>query len=245
MVAIVSEGLARDLFGGASVLGRRIANVWAPEQTYEIVGVIAEVHARSARDTDTHLFLVPFGDSWMPTRATLYVRATPGSGMTTESLRAMQREIDPALPLYDVQPMRQRVRAGIAQERVVARVGVLFSAVALLLAGLGLYGAMNSMVASRSREFGVRLALGARPGSLRGMVLRRGVYTTLVGVAAGWGLSILLVRVLESRLWGVSPFDPGVFAGAAATLLAVAFAACWLPAWRATQLDPLRSLRSE
>lgn len=245
MVAIVSEGLARDLFGVTSVLGRRLANVWAPEQTYEIVGVTAEVHAHSPKDTETHLVLLPFGDAWMPTWATLYVRSASDSQSTTRTLQVMQRDIDPALPLYDVQPMRRRVEAGIAQERVVARVSMLFTTVALLLAGLGLYGAMSGMVASRTREMGVRLALGARPGSLRALVLRHGLRTTLAGIAVGLGLALLLARVLEARLWGVSPFDPLVFATAAATLVGVAILACWLPAWRATRLDPVRSLRSE
>lgn len=245
-VVIVSRGLARELFGTEpeEAVGREVQLAYREEgRTFEVVGVVGDVRVHGVRDDGGHLLLEPLGQPWNPGWATLYVRsAAPGvAGRLREAVRAL----DPSLPLYDVQPLQRRVEATFQEERLLARLTTFFASLALLLAGVGLYGVLSFTVTSRTREMGIRLALGARGRSVRGLMLRRGLALTLPGVPFGLALALPLARLMESRLWGVGALDPRVYVAAAATVLGAAVLASWIPAWRATRIDPASAVRAE
>jgi predicted permease len=245
-VVIVSRGLARELFGTGpeQVVGRELELAYRPEgRTFEVVGVVDDVRVGGVRDDGAQLLLEPLGQPWNPGWATLYARGrVPG---LAGRLRGAIRALDPSLPLYDVQPLQRRVDATFQEERLLARLTTFFASLALLLSGVGLYGVLSFTVTSRRREMGIRLALGARGGSVRTLMLRRGLALTLPGVPLGLALAALLGRLMESRLWGVEALDPRVYAAAAATLLGAAVIASWMPAWRATRIDPAAAVRAE
>ena len=161
------------------------------------------------------------------------------------AVRAQVARIDPQMPLFNIATLNQRVSASVAQPRFYVIVLTLFAGLALALAAVGIYGVLTSQVAQSTREIGIRMAIGAGPGSIRRAVLGHGAMLTLVGVGVGlagaWGLS----RFLASLLFGVTPVDAASYAGAAAILATVAIGGIYVPARRATKVDPVVSLRYE
>jgi putative ABC transport system permease protein len=153
--------------------------------------------------------------------------------------------LDPNLPVADVRTMDQMVHESLAGDRFQALLFGGFAAVALLLAALGISGVTAFWVSQRTQEIGIRIALGAQGGDVVGMVMRQGVQLTLWGIVAGLAGALPLSGLLRGLLFGTSFFDPATFAAIAALLLATAMAACYLPARRATRVDPMRALRSE
>jgi len=151
--------------------------------------------------------------------------------------------LDPALPVYDVGTAAQSIDGQIAQDRLVARLAGLFAAVATLLAGLGLYGVVAHSVTERTRELGVRLALGARPGEMIALVLRQVFGLVLPGAAIGLLAAAAIGRAIESRLFDVRAADPAALLAAVAALVVVALVAALVPAWRAARVDPSSVLR--
>jgi ABC-type antimicrobial peptide transport system permease subunit len=160
-------------------------------------------------------------------------------------LRAAVRALDPSLPLSRVRVMEDVVRASLARPRLTAALMTVFSAAAAALAAVGLYGVLSYAVARRSREFGVRMALGAERDDVIGLVARRGLGLAVLGLAVGLAGAFAASRAVESLLFGVEPHDPWSFATSAALLLAVAALASLVPAWRATRVHPVEALRSE
>jgi ABC-type antimicrobial peptide transport system permease subunit len=153
--------------------------------------------------------------------------------------------VDPELALRDVQPLTELVSGSWARNRFDAILFGGFGIAALLLAASGIFAVLAYAVASRTREFGIRIALGANPARMVRHVLREGMVFPVVGLLAGIGASVAFTRVLRSSLYGISPVEPKVFVGMAVLLLTVAAAACLGPAWRATRADPIEALRSE
>jgi putative ABC transport system permease protein len=158
-------------------------------------------------------------------------------------VRAAVQSIDPEQPLADVRTMDQWVTRSLEQRRAPTLLLSLFGGVALVLSAIGIYGVLAFGVAQRGREFGIRQALGANAGSILSLVLLQGLRTAGIGVAIGLGLSLALTKYLQTLLFGVGLHDPFVFAGVTALLLAVAVAACYIPARRATRIDPMVALR--
>ncbi len=245
-VMIVSETTARSLFSGRDPIGERV-RIGDPDNGpwRTIVGIAGDVRHRDVAQAPTPQMYLPqpqFVDGML----TLVVRSrTPHPERLAPSLIASLRGLDPSVPVYAVSTMEDLVRKSAAPRVFVMRLLGGFAGIALLIASVGLYGVVAHGVARRRREFGIRTALGARPGDIVRLVLVRGAGTVAAGLGGGVLAALALTRLLRSVLYEVSPGDPVALAGAAALLAAVAGAAHWLPARRASRLDPRVALGSE
>jgi putative ABC transport system permease protein len=173
------------------------------------------------------------------------LRAAGDPAALTASVRRSVAALDPTLPLYDVATMTQRVSRDVARPRATAAVVAAFGAAALLLAAVGIYAVVAFAVAQRTRELGVRMALGASRGDVRRLVLRYGMTPVVAGLAVGLAAAPAAARGLGALLYGVGPLDPLAYLGAAAFLGVVALAATWMPAERATRVTPMAALRQD
>ncbi len=245
-VAIINQTMARTFWGNDSAIGRRIrpgfSGAWCT-----IVGVVADVkNGGLEKPTGTELYL-PYGQSHAQGQRSFFIVArSPGNLATVVSaIRRELRDLDPTLPLANVRTLNEVMSAAQSSPRFLALLLMLFSGVALALAAVGTYGVISYSVAQRTREFGVRIALGAQPGDVLGIVLGRGLILTAAGIAGGLVGAFVLTRFLSSLLFGVTPTDPATFAAVSFVLGAVAFLACYIPARRATRVDPMVALRYE
>jgi putative ABC transport system permease protein len=160
-------------------------------------------------------------------------------------IRRAVLEIDPEQPVYNIRTMEQRLSHSIAPQRFIALLLSSFAALAMIQASLGIYGVMSYSVTQRTHEFGIRMALGARASDVLGLVIRQGMKLALAGLAIGLMVALALTRLMKDMLYGVQPADPLTFAAIGLLLTGVALAACYLPARRATKVDPLLALRRE
>jgi predicted permease len=246
-VALVTEAAARRYWPGSNPLGERIrlsvgwpeADGWA-----EVVGVVGDVKARNLRAAaapGVYLALPQF--SYGANYLVMEVAGDPSAGIA--AMRAALRELDPQLPLWDPAPMTRHVTRATAGERFSMVLLGAFGLLALVLAAVGVYGVIAHTVTGRTREIGVRLALGARPAGVLGLVFRQGFAIVGPGLAIGVVGAVAATRVLQTQLYEVSASDPGTLLSAAAVLGAVAAAAVWLPARRAARVHPMEALRYE
>ena len=254
-VALVSESMARRLWPGRSPLGVRIREAASGTDSldvppwYEVVGVVGDVRESALAESQETVYL-PARQRRTP-GAELVVRTacTSGRGCDATALlpaiRRQLRTLDPSLPLIHPRTMRTVAQAGLVTQRLPMLFTTAFALLALLLAALGVYGVTSYAVTSRTREFGIRSALGARRASVLGLVLRQGLATALAGVAAGLLLAAAATRVLASLLVGVTPHDPWTFVAAPLGLLLVCALASLLPARRATRVPPQEALRAD
>ncbi len=243
-VAIISESAARQFWPGENPIGRQLRiHVNEPSrQPREIVGVVADVRTRGMEVAPVAVVYVPHAQ-YGPESMTLTVR-TAGLPMTVlPALKTSLRTLAPGVALGQARTMDDLVAASVAQPRFRTLLLAIFAAVSLLLASVGLYGVVAFSVNQRRTELGLRIALGAEPGEVMRLVLRQGMLPVVVGIAAGLGGAVLLARVMKSLLFGVEPGDPATFGGVAIILTVVALAACYLPARRATFVDPATTLR--
>jgi predicted permease len=247
-VAIVDERLARRTWPGASAVGRRLAvdpGVSGTPSTWTtVIGVVRHVRHRSpveeVRDQ------VYFPERQVPRNPAVYVIATSGDpGALVGPTRAAVRQLDAALPIYDVRPLTAYVDDARALKRFTALLAALFAAAALALATVGVYGVVAYSVTARHREFGVRLALGARARQVIALVMREGVALAAGGVALGLAASAAGAAWLRSQLYGVTPWDPVSLGATLPILIVAALAACAVPAWRAVRTDPAEALRGD
>ena len=176
---------------------------------------------------------------------TIVVRTTLDSGAAAAELRSVVSAIDTAIPVDRIETMQQLVSGSVAQPRFRTIILVAFSLLALVMASIGIYGVMNYLVIQRTREFGIRLSLGATPSDVLGLVLRRAGVLIGTGTCLGLAGSALLVRFISKLLFGTAPLDPLIFAAVPILLAAVALAASYIPARRATRIDPTLALRYE
>ncbi len=241
-VAVINERMARTFFGGpAAALGRTFKD---GIKEVSIVGVVGNTRDRALRDEGMPMAYETFAKaSTGRGQMTLLVRAAGDPRTLASTIRQLAHEADPAMPLLDAQTVADRVDMATRQEQVVALLSSLFGAIALALAAIGLYGILAYSVARRGPEFGVRLALGASPQALVRLVLAESSVLVGVGLAAGLLTAALLSRSIARMLFALAPVDPIVFAAAAATLLAVAVLAAWMPARAAARVDPIVTLR--
>jgi predicted permease len=244
-VAIVDENMARTYWPGQEAVGRRLKfgdDDDTPWQT--VVGVVGSVK-QYALDTDSRVTVyTPHGQN---PSGTMYVAArTSGDpGALAQALTTEARAIEPNVPVYDVKPMTERLSDSLARRRFAMTALGLFALVAMLLAAVGIYGVMSYSVAQRTREIGVRVALGASRWDVLGLVLRRGMLLAALGIGAGLAGALPLARVLGSLLFGVSASDPVTYAAISLLLALAALLACYIPARRATKVDPMVALRYE
>jgi len=243
LVAVVNETMARRYWPGGDAVGQKIYR--DSTHAIEIVGIAADGKYRELREAPQATVFLPFLASTRPA-ATLLVRTAGGDPLAlAPALRAAVAELDAGVPVFDVRSLETHVAFARARERLAARVVGLFGAVALSLAALGLYGLLSAAVRQRTREIGVRVALGAQPGAVTGLFLRRAAVLVGLGGLAGILVAAGVTRLIRDLLYGVAPTDPGSFVAAVTALGVAGLLAAFLPARRAARLDPVEALRHE
>ncbi|MEK6321110.1 MAG: ABC transporter permease [Acidobacteriota bacterium] len=242
-VAIVDETLARMYWPDGDALGKRVETT-GDMQWMTIVGVVGGIkHGDLAEKLQPHIY-APLTQS--PTvLAKLVIRTDGPPNSTIGAVRAAVSGLDPDIPVYSIRSMDDVIGRTLNSQRLMNLLLTSFSVLALLLAAVGIYGTMSLYVGSRKNEFGIRLALGAQPRVLLRLVLREGMLLIAAGIAIGAGGALVLTRAMASLLFEVSPTDPVVFTGVPLLLVLVALAACFVPARRASRVDPMVALRCE
>jgi putative ABC transport system permease protein len=249
-VAVVNETMARQFWKGEDVMGKRfkLGPVDGPNPWLTVVGVVSDVRQMGVDAPVKAEMYVPY---WQAAPYTLFVprdlviRTTVAPTSLVPSVRQAIREVDPNQPVANVRTMDEVLGRVTAQRSLGMQLLTAFAALGLLLAALGIYGVLSYFVVQHTPEIGVRMALGARPADVLKLVIGRGMKLALAGVVVGLFGAFLLTRAMSSLLFGVSAIDPLTFAGVAALLTLVAFLACYLPARRATKVDPMVALRYE
>jgi predicted permease len=250
-VAVVNEAFARRYWPGGNPLGRHIR---AYERDVTIVGVVADTRGTCGQSGCAgtgagRLDRTPEPEVYLPNTGTtlgyVAVRTAGLPSAVVASLRAAVKELNPRAVVTEVHTMEQAIDESLDHRRVVMYLLGAFAGLALVLAALGLYGVISFSVTQRTREIGVRMALGANAGQVRWMVMLQGLRLVVVGLVIGLGAALALTRLLASQLYGVSATDPATFATLAAVVLAVSAAASLLPARRATRIDPMVALRAD
>jgi len=245
---IVSRQFAREFFPNEDPLGKHLHAIrrGGRGEDYEIVGIVGDtLYSLKEEPQSTMYFPILSGILGSSTDAALVLRT---SGSPESFALPAQKEIsqlDPALPVSRVLTMEQIIGKFTADSSFDATLVLAFAALSLILAAVGLYGVLAYLVAQRTTEIGIRIALGARREQVMKLVLLDGLRPTLIGLAAGIACSLAAVRLMQAVLYGTSPLDPFVFVSVIVTLFMVATAACALPAWRASRLDPVQALRAE
>ncbi len=244
-VAIINETMARYFFGTSSPLGRHIG--WGRDSgtPIEIVGVARDSKMATLRQEPKRFVYVPYAQETELGEMTFYVRARGEATSLTASVREVARQVDPNLPLFNIKAMTTVVDESLFVERMVAALSVAFGGLATLLAAIGLYGVMSYSVARRTREIGIRMALGAERASVLWLVLSEVTLMVGLGVAIGVPLTLVLSRLVQSQLFELSSHDPTALFASATVLATVALLAGYLPARRATRVDPMVALRYE
>ena len=249
LVAIVNEKAAKDFWPDQNPVGKRLklGAMASPSPWIQVIGVTGNVRQVGLSEAPPHEIYIPYlqaRESWEWTR--FLVLRTKGDPLSVlQALRQVAAGIDPDEPLNHVMTMDAIVEQETHQSTLEAVLLSSLASLALTLACVGIYGAMSYLVAQRRQEIGVRMALGARPGQVLELILKRGMRLTAAGVAIGICASVALTRLMSSLLFEVSPTDSFVIADVSAMLIAVALLACVIPARRAASIDPMVSLRAE
>ena len=244
-VVLVNETLAREVWAGKEVVGRQLKVAWLnPDSAMTIIGVVADVH-NAGIDADV-LPTIYYSIEANPSNyLSLVVRTGLDEASITQAVHRIVGAMDPSVPLIDPRTMDSRVSDALESHRSPAVLLGMFAILALVLAGVGLYGVLAYSVGLRSREIGVRMALGAGVRSVVWMVVRDGLLITGIGLGIGLAAALAASRLLQSMLYNVTPTDPMAFGLTAGLLLLAALIASWLPAWRASRIDPVVTLRGE
>ncbi len=246
-VAMVNRKFVTHFFGGESPIGRHIGFGEGPKTKLdiEIIGVTEDSLYEGPREGVHRQVFVPFRQLDYPGSVSFYVRTRLESTALFPALRQKVRAIDPAMPVYAMKTLESQLDDTLSTERLIAALSAAFGALATLLAALGLYGVMAYVVARRTKEIGLRMALGASQKSVVWMVLREALALLGTGLAVGVPAAFLLSRYVSSQLFGVKPTDIWTAAAALVILAGVAAGAGWLPARRASSIDPIQALRYE
>jgi predicted permease len=249
-VAVVNSTFAERYFKGVNPIGRSFAFDDDSDDggpPLEIVGVVGDIKSDDAREKPEATVYRPIlqvqdGSAYT---ATIHIRTLGDPAPLTSQARQMINQTNDKLPVFGVTTMNEQLRDNLTQERLIAQLVSFFGALALILACIGLYGVMAHAVARRTNEIGIRMALGARGGSIAWMVLRETLYLALAGLLIGVPAALLGARLISSQLFGVSPTEPVTLIGAALVLTLVALLAGYVPARRASRVNPLNALRYE
>jgi putative ABC transport system permease protein len=254
-VMIVSQGLAQRLWPGQDALGKRVACCeGSPEDPMwkTVVGIAGDTRSRGLGEDAYPEFYLPIaqtppeGWDWIQRTVTLVARASNGDAASLAGpMRAAVKAVAPGVPSYDLRTMEERLRESLAQERFNTLLLAALGAVGLLLAAVGIYGIVSYFVARRTAEFGVRMALGATARDIFLVTARHGLPPVVIGLAAGVAGALAATRLLRATLRGVSATDPLTFSAVVLVLAAAAALATYIPARRATRIDPSSALRSE
>ena len=245
-VAVVNESFAREMWPGEDPIGKRLKQGWPEDDNawIEVVGLIADVKFNGiTAETPMQVYL-PLNQVAMREMAVV-VRTAADPATVMPTLETIVHDLDKDLPLFARRTMDQIIESSISQSRLSMTVFVVFALVALTLAAVGLYGVVAHGVTERTHEIGVRMALGADPVDVLRLIVGQGLVTVVAGLAVGIAGALALSRTIESLLFGVKPTDPTTFAAVIVLLLGVGLAACGVPAWRASRVDPTAALRAE
>jgi predicted permease len=242
-VAIVNEIFAARFWPGEDALGKQFS-LTRPPRLVTVVGVARDGKFRGYRDKLRPGFYVPADQNYFG-EMTLEVRTAHAAALLAGAVRREIQEADPSVPLTDIETMEARLDDSLSQERLTATLATGLGLLALVLAAIGIYGVLSFSVARRTREIGIRMALGAYSGSVAWMVVRESLVLAAAGIAIGAAGAVALARLAAALLFGVTATDPVTFGLTAAVLASVAAAAALAPAWRAATLDPAATLRSE
>ncbi|HET6975866.1 MAG TPA: ABC transporter permease [Pyrinomonadaceae bacterium] len=242
-VVIVNETLAQRLAPDGNAIGKRF-RMDSQGDYLEVVGVARDIKYHQLAEAPLFFGYRPMSQRYRAV-LTLHVRTAGDPTSVISQVRSEVKALDPDLPLTDVKTMQEHMRLPLAPAKLFASLSSAFAVLALLLAALGLYGVMAYVVGSRTREIGIRMALGAQIGGVRKLIMGQGMRLALTGIALGLMAAFAATRVLTSLLYGVSATDPITFIGVAVLLAGVALFACYIPAQRATKVDPLDALRYE
>jgi putative ABC transport system permease protein len=244
-VALISEAFAKRKFAGQDPLGQKI-HIGPPDDWYTIVGVAGDVKQMSlAMDQPDAVYVSSTQWPWADTKMSLVVRARGDAAALTSAIRRAIWSVDKDQPIMRVATMDELVAASAAERRFALILFEAFAVAALMLASAGIYGVLAGHVAERTREIGVRSALGASRGSILGLVLRQGLLLTALGVPAGLAGAAAVGQTIAAMLFAVSPRDPATYLAVVALLTAVSAIACGIPAWRAARVDPAVTLRAD
>lgn len=248
LALIVNQSMARRYWPGEDALGKRISFEDHPKEKdwMTIVGIVGDVKDKPESPEAQMAFWWPIWQTPVSiNQMAVVVRGSSDPALLVNDLRRAVRQLDPSLAVAHVRPMDAIADANISTPRFALFLVALFAGLALTLAAIGIYGVISYSVSRRTHEFGLRMALGAQPGDVRRLVLRHGIRLTLVGVALGLAGALALGRVLSSLLYQVGAADPLTFGAVAAAAVGLALLACYVPARRATAVDPAHALRSE
>ena len=241
-VAIVNEAFARSYWPNEEAIGKRFKSTRPDSPWITIAGVIANARTQSLAETEVpQLYLNLYQNP--AKHLTIVLRGNLDPAAIPDQVREQVQAIDPTLPVFGAQPLKATVSESLAQRRFSMEMVGLFALTSLVLAALGIYGVISYLVNERTHEIGIRLALGAARRNILEMILRQGLRLALTGALVGLVVAVIVSRLIATLLYGVRPTDPLTFAGVAILFLVVALLACYLPARRATKVDPIKALR--
>jgi putative ABC transport system permease protein len=241
-VAMISAAAAARYWPGRDAVGERIRVF--DTTAIEIVGIVGDVRQASLAEPAEPTLYIPAAQFAYPVYS-LVVRASADPATLTQALRGAAQRSAPGIMLTGVRTLDAVFAESLAQRRFAMLLVGCFAVAALLLAAVGLYGVIAYGVSQRAHEIGIRLALGARSADVLRLVIREGIVLTVVGLAVGAAAGVALSGLLRRQLYDINPADPVTYVGIGALLVLVAIAASWMPAWRASRVEPVRALRGE
>jgi predicted permease len=242
---IISDSFARQYFPDEDPIGRHLLTIG--HQSYKVVGVVGDTRFLISRPVQAIMYFPLYAPLYegVPTTATLAVRSTGDVNLLALPIQQVVQQLDPGLPVSDILTMDQLIGKSTLDASFDATLLLAFAVLSLVLAAVGLFGVLSYIVAQRTSEIGIRIALGAQRSSVLSFVLLDGLRPALIGLTFGVASSFVAGRLIRSMLYETNPLDTAVFVSVVATLLLVAAAACLVPAWRASRLDPMVALRAE
>ncbi|MGH9938483.1 MAG: FtsX-like permease family protein, partial [Blastocatellia bacterium] len=239
-VAVINESMARHFFGAENPIGRRF------NSGVEIIGVVKDAKYRDLREQERPMFYIPFAQPGSDrAQMTLLVQAVGDPVTLAAALQREARALDPVMPMFQAETLAAQLDASLVRERLVATLSSVFGLLALVLACIGLYGVMAYDVAQRTHEIGIRMALGASAGRVARMALGETLWLVGIGLVIGLGAALAATRWVKNLLFGLQPHDPLTIGLAVLVLLVVAAIAGYLPARRASRIDPMVALRHD
>ena len=248
-VVVITESAVRQFFPNEDPIGKKIRLWWGrgpgtPRAGGEVVGVIADVKDSGLAESDPPQIYLPYAQ-WPVQGMAVVLRTAIPAGSIGDAVRREVYAVDPALPVANVRTLDQIVARSISQPRFYTTLLAIFAGVALALAAIGIFGVLSYAVAQRTREIGIRMALGAQESTVLRLVVREALALAALGVAIGAVAAYYLSTMLGTMLFGIPPGDPATLAAVSALLLLVALAASYVPARRATRVDPVMALKAE
>jgi predicted permease len=240
-VAIINESMAKQFWPNEDPIGQQF-RFFGIEEPLQIVGIAKDSKYNFLGDQNVPYLYTALEQAYAPA-ATIHIRATGDPDALLGTVRREIQQLEPTMPLLNVQTLRTVFDQALWAPRMGAWLLAIFAVLALVLASIGLYGVMAYTVSQRTRELGIRLALGASRQDVRNMVVRQGLALALAGVVIGLGVALALAELVATLLFGISARDPITFAVIPAVLVAVAVLATFIPAWRASRVDPVEALR--